>query len=89
MQSNKYWYAKQQVLEDPVNILNERYEALDPLTGTLRDIHDYLGMTLDYCVPGGVTIRMDNYVSDFLERHLKTWEGQRRHPLLALSNIMN
>jgi hypothetical protein len=34
---------------------------------TRGDIHDYLGMTLDYSVPGTVTIRMDDYVKDLLD----------------------
>jgi hypothetical protein len=57
----------QAILEDLVSLLNKQYGKLDPLTVTRGDIYDYLGMTLDYSVPGKVTIGMDNYVCDLLE----------------------
>jgi hypothetical protein len=63
----KLSHLKQEVLEDLINTLNERYGKITPLTVTRGDIHDYLGMTLDYSVPGTVTIRMDDYVKDLLD----------------------
>jgi hypothetical protein len=63
----KLSHVNQDVLESLVDALNARYGELDPLTVTRGDIHDYLGMTLDYSVPGEVTVRMDDYVRDLLD----------------------
>jgi hypothetical protein len=62
----KISHAKQDVLEDLINTLNEKYGKLAPLTVTRGTIHDYLGMTLDYSTPGKVSIRMEEYVRDML-----------------------
>jgi hypothetical protein len=64
----KITHAKQEVLKDLVTTLNACCGKLDPLTITQGDIHDYLGMTLDYSVPGQVSIRMDDYVWDLLDK---------------------
>jgi hypothetical protein len=63
----KLSHIAQQVLEELIARLNSRYGELAPLTITRGTKHDYLGMTLDFSVPGEVTIRMDEYVSDLLE----------------------
>jgi hypothetical protein len=63
----KISHATQAVLEDLIDSLNARYGKLDPLTVTRGDVHNYLGMTIDYSVPEKVTIRMDDYVHDILE----------------------
>jgi hypothetical protein len=67
MDDLKLSHLKQEVLEDLVDILNEKYGKITPLMVTRGDIHDYLGMTLNYSVPGVVTIRMDDYVKDLLD----------------------
>ena len=33
---------------------------------TQGTIHEYLGMTIDYSIPGNVTIRMDDYAKEIL-----------------------
>jgi hypothetical protein len=63
----KVSHVNQAVLENIINLLNKRYGKLDPLTVTRGDVHDYLGMTLDYSVSEKITIRMDDYVRDILE----------------------
>jgi hypothetical protein len=63
----KMSHVSDQVLEDLVDQLNDRYGKIAPLTVTRGTTHDYLGMTLDYGVPGQVTIRMDDYVQDLLD----------------------
>jgi hypothetical protein len=63
----KMSHVNDQVLEDLVDQLNLRYGKIAPLTVTRGTVHDYLGMTLDYGVPGQVTIRMDDYVQDLLD----------------------
>ena len=59
----KLSHVKQQVLEDLVEMLNERYGKLDPLTVTRGDIHDYLGMRFDFSTQGQVMIGMVDYMS--------------------------
>jgi hypothetical protein len=46
MDDLKLSHLKQEVLEDLVEILNERYGKITPLTVTRGDIHDYVGMTI-------------------------------------------
>lgn len=43
--------------------LNQHYGKITPLTVTKGTKHDYLGMTLDYSVPGEVTIHMDIWMT--------------------------
>jgi len=54
------------VIEHVVASLNARYGNETPLTVTRGDLHDYLGMTIDYSVDGKVSIRMDDYVENML-----------------------
>jgi hypothetical protein len=63
----KISHVKQKVLEDLIDMLNACYGELEPLTVTRGDIHDYLGMTLDYSTPGQVSIHMDDYISNLFE----------------------
>jgi hypothetical protein len=58
--------VNQDVLESLVDALNARYGELDELTVTRGVTHDYLGMTLDYSMPGEVMVRMDDYVHNLL-----------------------
>jgi hypothetical protein len=62
----KISHAKQEVLEEVIDTLNDRYGKLAPLTMMRGEVHEYLGMTLDYSTPGKVSIRMDDYVRDLL-----------------------
>ena len=54
------------VCEQVVDLLNEHYGTETPVTVTRGDLHDYLGMTLDYGVEGKVSIRMEDYVENML-----------------------
>jgi hypothetical protein len=76
----KLSHVQQSVLEDLVDSLNQRYGKLDPLTVTCGDIHDYLGMMLDYSTPGQVSVRMDDYVRDLLEEAPDDMEGTAATP---------
>jgi hypothetical protein len=59
-----------------VDIVNTRYGKLDPLTVTREVISTTAwGMTLDYSVPGAVTVRMDNYVSNLSEEAPEDTKG--------------
>jgi hypothetical protein len=76
----KISHVKQGVLEDLIRLLNKKYGKLDLLAVTRGDIHDYLGMTLDYSVPGAVSIRMDDYVRDFLDEAPTDMDGVAAMP---------
>ena len=42
---------------------------------TWGKVHDYLGMTIDYSVPGKVIIRMDDYVKAILDEAPSDMDG--------------
>jgi len=46
--------------------LNEEFGTLTPLTVTRGKKHDYLGMTIDYSIPGKVQISMTDYIMTML-----------------------
>jgi hypothetical protein len=76
----KILHVKQEVLEDLIDTLNTRYGELEPLTVTRGDVHDYLGMTLDYSTPGQVSIRMDDYISNLFEEAPANMAGTATTP---------
>jgi hypothetical protein len=55
------------VCEDIVDLLIKPYGVETPLAVTRGDLHDYLGMTLDYMTEGKVSVRMKDYVDNMLE----------------------
>ena len=58
-------HLKQEVLEMIVKQLEERYGQEKELSITRGEVHDYLGMTIDYSEPGKVQFKMDDYVERF------------------------
>ena len=62
----KISHADSGVTEGVLDRLNIRYGKETPLTVTRGDIHEYLGMTIDFSTDGKVVIRMDDYVEDML-----------------------
>ena len=54
------------VVSDIIKRLNGRHGKEAPLTETRGEIHDYLGMTIDYSVDGKVIFRVDDYVAGIL-----------------------
>ena len=63
----KISHVDPQVNEGVLARLNTRYGQETVLTVTRGDIHDYLGMTIDYSTDGKVVIRMDDYVENMLD----------------------
>ena len=47
--------------------LEKRYGKETPVTVTRGDIHEYLGMTIDYSQEGKVVIRMEDYIENMLD----------------------
>jgi hypothetical protein len=70
----KISHVKQEVLEDLITVLNERYGELEPLTLTRGDIHDYLGMTLDCSTPGRSTFEWMTTFQTSSKRPLPIWQ---------------
>jgi Reverse transcriptase (RNA-dependent DNA polymerase) len=54
------------VIEDIVAKLNDEFGKFAPLTATYGDVHEYLGMTLDFSEPGKVKIIMEDYIKKVL-----------------------
>ena len=50
------------VNQDILNILQQEYGKEAPIPSTTGKIHEYLGMTIDYSIPGKVMFRMDDYI---------------------------
>jgi hypothetical protein len=68
------------VNEQLLNKLNEWYGKETPLTVTRGDMHEYLGMTIDYSVEGKVKIRMDDYVENVVEEAPPDMDGKAATP---------
>jgi hypothetical protein len=62
----KISHVESEVNEWVLKSLNDKYGEETPLTVTCGDLHDYLGMTLDYSTEGKVAIRMQDYVENML-----------------------
>ncbi len=63
----KISHKEAKVTESILDLLNDRYGKETPLTVTRGDIHEYLGMTIDYSTDGKVVIRMEDYVEEMLQ----------------------
>ena len=54
------------VVKGLVSALNDKYGKEAPLSMTHGKIHDYLGMTINYSMPGKVTFSMPDYVEGLI-----------------------
>jgi Reverse transcriptase (RNA-dependent DNA polymerase) len=68
------------VCEKVVDLLNERYGKETPVTVTRGDLHDYLGMTLDFSTDGQVSIRMQDYVENMVADLPASFDGTALTP---------
>jgi uncharacterized protein YeaC (DUF1315 family) len=62
----KISHVDQQVLENLLNRLNERFGKEQELSVTRGNKHDYLGMTIDYSTSGRVQFTMLDYIDNML-----------------------
>ena len=62
----KISHAHSQVVTDIINQLEQEFGKEAPLTIRRGKIHDYLGMMLDFSLPGKVQIKMEDYISNML-----------------------
>ena len=55
------------VVTDIINLLESEFGNEAPLTVTRGKVHEYLGMTIDYSVPGKVKFTMIDYIKTMLD----------------------
>jgi hypothetical protein len=64
----KISHMKQSTIDNVLNDLNNTFgTAKKPLAATTGDIHDYLGLTIDYSEKGKVKFTMYDYLEDIVE----------------------
>jgi hypothetical protein len=68
------------VNEELLAKLNHWYGKETPLTVTRGNIHEYLGMTIDYSTEDKVKIRMDDYVENVLNDAPSDMDGKAATP---------
>lgn len=54
------------VVEDIIDLLKEEFGKISPLTIVHGEIHEYLGMTLDYSAKGKVTFSTYDYLEEIV-----------------------
>jgi hypothetical protein len=54
------------------------------MNATRGNIHDYLGMTLDYSTPGQVSVCMDDYISNLFKEAPANMVGTATTPAADL-----
>jgi hypothetical protein len=61
-------------------LINEEYGKETPLTVTRGKVHDYLGMMIDFTMPGRVQFRMIKYLADTLDNLPEDMKGEAATP---------
>jgi hypothetical protein len=62
----KMSHVKQSVLDDVIDKLNGKFGVTKKLAASYGDIHEYLGMTIDYSEDGMVKFTMYDYLEDII-----------------------
>lgn len=63
----KISHVELDVVKDIIASLNDRYGKETPLSVTYGNVHDYLGMTIDFSKPGEVSFIMTDYVEELVK----------------------
>jgi hypothetical protein len=63
----KISHVNDEVIENVISTLSERYGKEAPLVVTQGKVHDYLGMMLNFSVEGKVKVIMKDYIQDMLD----------------------
>jgi hypothetical protein len=71
----KFSHVEQKVLDDIAAKINAKYGQQDPIVVHRGDVHDYLGMTIDYSEQGKVKFKMFDYVDSILEETPTDMDG--------------
>jgi hypothetical protein len=76
----KISHVDPEVVTQVIEQLDGAFGLEAPLTKTRGLVHDYLGMTLDYSVPGAVQVTMVDYVKNMLEDLPADMDGEAATP---------
>jgi hypothetical protein len=76
----KILHVDPMVVTGVIEQLEKEFGAEAPLTKTRGKVHDYLGMTLDFSVPGQVKFTMTDYVKGMLEGLPSDMDGKAATP---------
>ena len=76
----KISHADTKIVDDVINRLEQDFGKEAPLTICQGKIHDYLGMTLDFSLPGKVQISMEQYIRNMLSELPEDMEGTATTP---------
>jgi hypothetical protein len=79
----KISHADRQVVDDFIKQLDDEFGKESPLTKSRGDIHDYLGMILDFSASGVVRIDMSGYLQTILSEIPKDMNGTIATPATA------
>jgi hypothetical protein len=72
-------HVSQEVLDQIVSELSKKFGKEDPLSIHTGDVHDYLGMTIDFSKKGKVGFRMTDYICIMLDDFLTTSTVLQQH----------
>ena len=76
----KITHVDTKVVNDIINKLEQEFGKEAPLTTCRGKIHDYLGMMLDFSLPGKVQIRMEEYIRNMLTELPEDMDGMATTP---------
>ena len=62
-----------------ISLLHYEFGQDGPLTVTRGQVHDYLGMTLDFSIPRKVQIQMYDFINKMLDDLPPTWMVPQEH----------
>eukprot|EP00934_Nitzschia_sp_Nitz4_P001751 Nitzschia sp. Nitz4//scaffold498_size9664//8500//9573//NITZ4_009089-RA/size9664-processed-gene-0.2-mRNA-1//1//CDS//3329553090//1751//frame0 len=79
----KISHKEPKVVDQFIERMRETFGKETPLSESRGRIHDYLGMTLDYSVPGKVTISMVDYVRGMIDSMTPDMSGKAPTPASA------
>jgi hypothetical protein len=78
--TQKISHVNPEVVTGMIEKLEKVFEAEAPLTKTRGKIHDYLGMRLDFSVPGKVRFTMIDYIKEMLAELPEDMDGEAPTP---------
>jgi hypothetical protein len=68
------------VVTEVIDLLDQEFGKEAPFTKTRGNVHDYLGMTIDYCCVGKVKFTMIDYITNMLETLPGNMDGESATP---------
>jgi hypothetical protein len=73
-------HGSQEVLDHIVSELSKKFGNEDPMSVHTGDIHEYLGMTMDFSCKGKVIFRMTDYIENMLDELPDDFDGTAATP---------